>query len=262
MNNEQRHTCSKLKYEGSVFSTNNYGELIVLEYVTSYNVVVEFLNTGYRTITSSQNILKGNVRDRSLPTVCGVGVIGKDLTSRGGKSSKEYTLWHCMLQRSYYVKYHEKCKSYTECYISNNFKLFNYFKEWCNNQIGFNSLDDNGNPFELDKDLLIKGNKVYSEDNCVFIPKEVNSLLITAKAKRGKLPIGVYFNKDKGKYQTSLKVDGKLKYLGRFDTEYEAFLAYKQAKESHVKNIANKWKDQIDPRAYNALMNYQVEITD
>lgn len=262
MNNEQRHAYAKLKYEGSVFSTNDYGELIVLEYVTSYNVVVEFLNTGYKTITSSQNLLKGNVRDRSLPSVYGVGVIGKDLTSSGGKSSKEYTLWHCMLQRSYYVKYHERCKSYTKCSVSDNFKFFHYFKEWCNNQIGFNSVDDKGKPFALDKDLLIKGNKVYSEDNCVFLPSEINILLVSSKRSRGENVIGVYFNKDKGKYQTSLKVNGKPKYLGRFDTEYEAFLAYKQAKEAHVKIIANKWKDKIDPRAYNALINYQVEITD
>ena len=36
----------------------------------------------------------------------------------------------------------------------------------------------------------------------------------------------------------------------------------KIARESYVKEVANKWKDQIDPRVYEALMNYQVEITD
>ena len=262
MNNEQRHTRSKLKYEGSVFSTNDCGELIVLEYVKSYEVLVEFINTGYRTITSSQSILRGNVRDRSFPSVYGVGMIGKELTSKDSKNTKEYIVWHNMLQRSYDPKYHKKYNSYTDCSVSENFKHYTYFKDWCNNQIGFNSVDDKGNFFELDKDLLIKGNKVYSEDNCVFLPSEINILLVSSKRSRGENVIGVYFNKDKGKYQTSLKVNGKLKYLGRFDTEYEAFLAYKQAKEARVKNIANKWKDQIDTRAYEALMKYQVEITD
>ena len=55
---------------------------------------------------------------------------------------------------------------------------------------------------------------------------------------------------------------GQPEYLGLFNTELEAFNAYKQAKESFVKEQANKWKSQIDPRAYEALMNYQVEITD
>ena len=58
------------------------------------------------------------------------------------------------------------------------------------------------------------------------------------------------------------KGKGKLKHLGYFKTETEAFNAYKQAKEVFVKEQANEWKGKIDDRAYNALMNYQVEITD
>ena len=58
------------------------------------------------------------------------------------------------------------------------------------------------------------------------------------------------------------KNKGKPEYLGYFNTEIEAFNAYKQAKENYIKELANKWKDQIDPRAYEALMNYTVEITD
>ena len=51
-------------------------------------------------------------------------------------------------------------------------------------------------------------------------------------------------------------------HLGLFNTELEAFKAYKTAKESFIKEQAEKWKSQIDPRAYEALMNYQVEIND
>ena len=53
-----------------------------------------------------------------------------------------------------------------------------------------------------------------------------------------------------------------LKHVGYFNTEIEAFEAYKQAKENHLKEVAEKWKGKIDDRAYNALMEYQVEITD
>ena len=58
------------------------------------------------------------------------------------------------------------------------------------------------------------------------------------------------------------KNKGKQEYLGLFNTELEAFNAYKQAKESFVKEQAEKWKDKIDPRAYEALMNYEVNIND
>ena len=54
----------------------------------------------------------------------------------------------------------------------------------------------------------------------------------------------------------------KLKYLGRYNTPEQAFLAYKIAKESYIKEVAEKWRDQIDPRVYNTLMNYEVNIDD
>ena len=58
------------------------------------------------------------------------------------------------------------------------------------------------------------------------------------------------------------KSKGKKEHLGSFNTEIEAFKAYKTAKESFVKEQAEKWKGEIDGRAYEALMSYQVEITD
>ena len=68
--------------------------------------------------------------------------------------------------------------------------------------------------------------------------------------------------KTKTGYQSRCNIRGKNYSLGSFKTELEAFNAYKQAKENYLKELANKWKDKIDERAYNALMNYQVEITD
>ena len=55
---------------------------------------------------------------------------------------------------------------------------------------------------------------------------------------------------------------GKPKYLGSFTTEIEAFNAYKQTKENYIKELANKWKGKVDERAYEALMNYTVDIDD
>ena len=152
----------------------------------------------------------------------------------------------------------KKYPTYDGCKVSNNFKSYEYFYEWCNKQIGFNN-----EGWHLDKDLLIKGNKVYSEDSCVFIPKEINLLLVKREALRGKHLIGVSWKKaNKTFVATVNKNKGNPKWLGYFKTELEAFNAYKQAKEAFVKEQASKFKSQIDPRAYNALMNYTVEITD
>ena len=106
-------------------------------------------------------------------------------------------------------------------------------------------------------------NKVYNENTCVFIPKEINLVLTKSDKKRGEHPIGVsWHSKSKTFVAQVSKNKGKREYLGLFNTEIEAFNAYKKAKEYFVKEQANKWKSQIDPRAYEALMNYQVEIDD
>ena len=39
---------------------------------------------------------------------------------------------------------------------------------------------------------------------------------------------------------------------------YKAYEAYKEAKVGYLKELAEKWKDKIDDRAYQALLNYDV----
>ena len=167
-----------------------------------------------------------------------------------------------MLKRCYSDGFKKKNPTYEGCEVSDNFKSYEYFYEWCHNQIGFDN-EGNGNPFHLDKDLLIKGNKVYSESTCVFIPQEINTVLIKSTASRGKHSIGVcWSNTNKAFVAQVRRNKGKQEYLGSFKTEIEAFNAYKQAKEAHLKELAAKWKSQIDERAYLALINYEVHIDD
>ena len=146
--------------------------------------------------------------------------------------------------------------------MSDNFKHYEYFYEWCNKQVGFNDYDDSHKSFEIDKDLLVKGNTLYSENTCIFVPKYINTVLTKSDRTRGCNVIGVNFHKSSNKFQARLCKVNKSIYLGIYNTEIEAFHAYKTAKESYLKELSNKWKDKIDIRAYNALMNYQVEITD
>ena len=124
-------------------------------------------------------------------------------------------------------------------------------------QIGF------GNEgWHLDKDILVKGNKVYSPETCCFVPVELNSLLVNSRATRGEFPVGVYYDVSRSKFQSYIRMHGKRKHLGRFVTPEEAFYAYKQAKEAYIKEVAELYKDQIDIRVYEALMKYEVDIND
>ena len=251
-----------MKYVGEIFKTKNCGNLLVTKYINYENVYVRFIDTGYETVARIDHIRDGSVRDKYLPTVYGIGVLGDEIAKVNGKHTKEYKRWKGMLQRCYGESCHKLQPTYKDCSVSENFKFFSYFKEWSNKQIGANALDDKGNPFALDKDILIKGNKQYGEDVCVFIPRELNNLVTNCSKSRGDSVIGVCYSKAHKKYLSKVRKYGKLIHLGHFDTEIEAFIVYKEAKESFVKEQANKWKGKIDERAYNALMNYEVNITD
>ena len=248
---------------GKVCKSKSSGDFNVLKYNNAKDVEIQFLKTGYETTVYLGNIKKGDVKDPYSPSVYGVGILGTKYPTRvNGVRTKQYELWVNMLKRCYSDTYKKKHPTYEGCEVSNNFKSYEYFYEWCNQHVGFDN-DGNGNPFHLDKDLLIKGNKVYSESTCVFLPSEINSLLVKSDKIRGEHLIGVHWRNTKKAFVAQVsKNKGKSEHLGFFNTELEAFKAYKKAKESFVKEQADKWKSQIDERAYEALMNYTVEITD
>ena len=244
---------------GKVCKSKSSGDFKIVKYNDAYNVEIQFSKTGYETTVQLGSIRNGEVKDRLSPSVYGIGVVGtKYPISEGGRDTKEYTLWCNMLKRCYSDTYKKQRPTYEGCEVSDKFKSYEYFYEWCNEQIGF------GNEgWQLDKDLLVKGNKVYSENVCIFIPTEINSVLIKCTATRGEHLIGAHWCKTKKAFVARVNKSKKgSEYLGLFNTEIEAFNAYKQAKENYIKELANKWRDRIDVRAYNALMKYQVEIDD
>ena len=244
---------------GKVCKSKSSWDFKIVKYNNVRNVEIQFINTGYRKVAEMKEVRNGGIKDPYAPSVYGFGVLGtKYLASINGVQTKEYKLWCCMLVRCYSDSSKKKRPTYEGCEVSENFKSYEYFYEWCNKQIGFGNKD-----WHLDKDLLIKGNKVYSENTCVFLPKEINSLLTKREALRGEHLIGVSWSKTNKAFVAMVnKNKGKSEHLGYFKTEIEAFNTYKQAKEAFVKEQANKFKSQIDPRAYEALMNYTVEITD
>ena len=244
---------------GKVCKSKSSGDFKIVKYNDNKNVEIQFLNTGFEKSVQLVHIKNGDVKDPYVPSVCGVGIIGtKYPVSEGGVLTKEYKLWCHVLERCYSVTYQKKQPTYEGCEVSDNFKSYEYFYEWCNEQIGFGN-----DGFELDKDLLIKGNKVYNESTCVFIPNEINLLLTKSTTSRGKHLIGVcWHNASKSFIAMVRKNKGKREHLGLFNTEIEAFNAYKTAKESFVKEQAEKWKGKIDERAYKALMDYEVSIDD
>ena len=178
------------------------------------------------------------------------------------KELKEYGVWVNMLSRCN-PKFWVRCPTYSGTTCSENFKLYSFFYEWCQTQVGFGNTDERGMAWNLDKDLLIKSNKIYSEDTCVFLPQKINKLLTKSLAARGNYPVGVCFHKRDKRFAVKCN-NGNVnqKYLGNFNTAEEAFQAYRAFKEAYIKEVANEYRTQLDPRAYEALLNYEVNIND
>lgn len=190
------------------------------------------------------NLLHGvGINDRKYPSVV------------KGKARKEYQLWVNMIGRCYNQKFKSKYPAYRDCTVSDNFKNYSYFYEWCQNQIGF-GVDG----FQLDKDFLSNSDeKIYTEDICVFVPCEINSFFCDKRKTVGEHPIGVCFNSKLGKFQATCCIGkAKQKLLGHFSTPEEAYIVYKQFKEARSKELAKKWQSKIDNRVYEAMINWRI----
>lgn len=108
--------------------------------------------------------------------------------------------------------------------------------------------------WQLDKDLLFKGNKVYSPDTCLLVPRWLNNFVTENDSDRGEYMIGVCWNKSVGKFQSQVNNGtGKPVFLGLFTDELSAHLAWKIAKLNLVEEMKSNL-DAIDKRIYPALL--------
>ena len=182
--------------------------------------------------------------------------IGINDVSYTVKRKKSYIVWKEMLRRCYCPKWQSMHPTYIGCVVCDEWRYYSKFADWFkdNYVVGY----------ALDKDILKQGNKLYSPQNCCFVPKYINNLLTKRNSKRGKLLIGVCRKTKAGKYQASISKNSKTYHIGYFKTEIEAFAAYKNEKEKYIKGVATNShrKAEISIMVYDALLKYQVEIND
>lgn len=240
---------------GEIHKTKEGYNIEIVRYVSSGECYIQFTHDKSFTLkTSYSSISKGAVQNPFNKTVYGVGYmgIGKFKSSRDREKNKIFEVWQSMFARCYSLKVKERQPKYVGCSVGECWHNFQTFGVW------FEENYKEG--FVLDKDILIKGNKVYSPETCAFVPNEINLLFTKNEARRGNYPIGVF--KDGNRFRSSVTMNKVIKYFGSHNTFEEAFKASKNAKENYIKQKADEWKDLINPRVYQAMYNYQVEITD
>ena len=245
---------------------NNFGsKMIIKDYRGCMDIDVYFpeYNWTFKHATY-QSFKNEKIKCPYEPRYYGKGYLGegKYKMSENGKNTDEYDIWYHMLMRCYDPKYQEKHTTYKGCKVEDYLLNFQHMCEW---------LDDNyyeipGEKMCLDKDILCKGNKIYSRETCIFVPQKINTLFIKCNKSRGKDPIGVY-QLPSGNYQVTCNNGyGKYIYLGTYTTEEEVFKVYKNYKEKVIKEVIDSYEGKIPEPFYSrlreAMYNYEVDIDD
>lgn len=232
----------------------------IVEYINSKNIIVEFQDEYKNKIKCTYSHFKNkSIRNpnKSEKTVYGIGTIGNTSTNDKQGVKKSYDCWHSMMNRCYSGKYTIKYGTYVGCTVCEEWLCYANFEKWYND----NYYRINNKGAELDKDILVKGNKIYSPNTCVFVSNEINCLFTKSNKTRGIHPIGVSCIGD-NRYFVRFQKENKLCHFGTFDNEIQAFEKYKEEKEKYIKFVADKYKENIPTNLYDALYSYKVEITD
>ena len=240
----------------------------VIDYIDYKNVIIEFQDDYRERITCTWGAFeRGTIKNHYAPFVCGVGMVGsKYPTVVNGELVREYISWSSMITRCYtktIINGENHYRRYEDAEVCKEWLLYENFYEWLHKQPNFDKwmLLDKG---AIDKDILVKNNKIYSPKTCCLVPQNVNTLFLKANRTRGKYPIGVTYKTRDKVFEVQCRLNGKETYLGRASTPEEGFLIYKKYKESYIKQVAQEEYDKgnITKACYEAMMKYKVEITD
>ena len=245
---------------------NNFGsKIIIVEYRKWDDINVYFPEYNWTAKhVQYDKFKKGKIKCPYEPRTFGMGYLGegKYKTRENGKKTDKYIIWCGILRRCYDPKFQEKEPTYKGCKVEDYLLNFQHMCEWLEN----NYYEIPGEKMELDKDILCKGNKIYSRETCIFVPKRINSLFVKRGNARGDTSIGVD-QLSSGNYEVRCNDGyGKRIYLGTYSTEEEAFQIYKEYKEKVIKEIIDSYEGKIPEPFYSrlreAMYNYRVEIDD
>ena len=256
---------SKIDRTGEVGHNTFGSKMVIIKYRKAIDIDVYFPE--YDCIVKNQqygNFKNGKIKCPYERSVYGIGYIGEGeyKTKENGKFTRVYETWKSMLQRCYDKKYQEKRPTYKDCEVCDEWYNFQNFAKWYEE----NYYEIKGEKMCLDKDILVKHNKIYSPETCIFVPNNINMLFVKCDRSRGESVIGT--TPVNGKYKVRCSMfnpeTGKStnKYLGLYETQEKAFQVYKYYKEKNIKQIADYYKEQIPINLYNTLYRYEVEITD
>jgi len=234
---------------GEIHVSNEGYDIVVVKGSKKNGHVVVSIDGKYNKTVRYSHLVKGEIKNPYHKSVFGKGYvgIGKHKVSIKGVHTKKYITWQALLKRCYSSDCHIKQPTYKGVTVYDNWHNFQVFGDWYDKQ--YKEED-----WQLDKDLLSRGKKIYSPETCVFIPRELNMFLGRDKGS-GEYPAGVKRIGSRYRSQIQCSLSGRKLHLGMFDTIAEADLAYRNKRLVNMvvwlKLIDNN--PNIDYRVYDGL---------
>lgn len=254
----QCHKCTEIKV-GTKFTLKSGYTVKVIKYERATSVHIKFPVddidcNGYEKVCSKNDLtvtgIVGYPYDRKSN---GIGYHGSE---KGAIPTNTHIkdVWQKMLKRCYNPSY--KDKSYIGCTVHEDWHNYTNFYHWYNSQIDKGYFSKG---FQLDKDILIFGNKIYSESTCCLVPEQVNSFLNNSSDTRGTgLPSGIHWKAKNKKFQVSVKNEFKEhSYLALVSTPEDGYVIYTKEKERIAKFLAERYRCHLRKDVYLALVNYK-----
>ena len=182
--------------------------------------------------------------------ILGVGINDSDYMAEIRIDGKRlvcpaYRAWKHILRRCYCKKFLAENPTYEGVKVCDEWILFSGFLRW---------FDRNYIPgYQIDKDLLTD-ERVYGPSTCLYVPRWLNNFTEGHGRARGDLMIGVTKDKSRGNFMSLCSnPEGGSAYVGVFDSEHDAHLAWKTKKLEYALALKPKM-DAIDSRIYNRVV--------
>lgn len=245
----------------SDIKVTKYGDIYIVVEKRGASSLIEFKDEHkHRLLVSNCTLKRNGMKNPFTPSVCGAGYmgVGDYVAKIDHKHTPQYAVWNSMLKRCYSEVTHEYRPTYVGMSVVEEWHNFQVFATWFDEQ--YKESD-----WQLDKDILKKGNSVYCPEYCRFVPRDINVALTLRKRDRGEYPLGVSrYAKNDGPnpYLAEVNAFGKKRSLGYYPTVEAAHMAYKKAKEEILRELADMYKDVICPDIYNALQTWEIQPDD
>lgn len=168
----------KLRLGEEKYDTN--GCLVrIVEYNNANDIIIEFQDEyKYKLHTNYNNWKNGAYKNPYEKIIFNVACVGNAITKINGIKKESYKVWYAMIQRCYKECYDKK-PTYIDCYVCDEWLIFENFEKWYNE----NYYKVDNEIMNLDKDILVNNNKIYSPNTCCFVPKRLNILFVNTKRK-------------------------------------------------------------------------------